>query len=205
MTDFSLGIEAWAIRTKRDLDRACRAIALELHKRIVLRSPVGNPELWAANAEAALQRSQHNEVVNQIESYLKMDPANLTPTGRIKKKFRSPYNRRLSKAQLAKEYPFRQGQGYVGGRLRGSWSVSIGAPSLVEPGRIDPSGGETIAAAHAALSSFTAGPPIYITSVVPYARRVEYGWSKRQAPEGMVRITAVEFGAIVQETARTPS
>lgn len=35
----------------------------------------------------------------------------------------------------------------------------------------------------------------------PYAERVEYGWSS-QAPQGMLRITAKEWGSIVDRTAK---
>src|SRR5690606_10945934 len=125
--------------------------------------------------------SEHNAVVDQITANLMSDPGNLGAKGGLKRSVRSGYNKRLSKSQLAKAYPFRQGNGYVGGRFRGAWDVSINSASSTAPDRIDPNGAETIAAARAALTGFTAGPAIYITNVMPYALRLEYGWSK-QAP-----------------------
>lgn len=205
MDDFELQIREWVERAKIRMDTACRMIAIELHTRIVMKSPVGNPELWAANAEVVRQRAEHNVVVDQITAYLKSDPRNLTARGNLKRKVRSKFNKRLSRSELAKMYELKAGKGYVGGRLRGSWQASIGAPSTSEPSRIDPSGGDTIAAAAAALASFQAGPSIYLTSNVPYASRIEYGWSK-QAPNGMVRVSVAEVSDIVRDVvARLPN
>jgi len=200
--DFTLQIERWIAKTSADLDQVCRVIALELHKRIVMRSPVGNPELWAANAEAALQRSQHNQVVDQITANLMSDPRNVGKGGGLKRSVRSSYNKRLSKAQLAKLYPDRQGKGYVGGRFRGAWDVSLNFASTKPPDRIDPNGAETIAAAQVALENFVAGPSIYLVNNMPYAQRLEYGWSK-QAPAGMVRVTVAEFQSVVDAAVRS--
>jgi hypothetical protein len=198
MGSFADQVSQWVAKTKAESDQVVSAIALSLTTRIVMMSPVGNPELWKANAEAALMRYQHNEVVDRINQYLMSDPANLTPKGNLKRSVRSKSNRRLSKAELKEMYPLKAGKGYVGGRFRGSWTVTIGAPSTVEPGRIDPHGSETIEAAKAALSGFKSGPSIYITSNVPYAVPLEYGHSS-QAPNGMVRVTVAEFQSVVSE------
>jgi hypothetical protein len=45
-----------------------------------------------------------------------------------------------------------------------------------------------------------AGLVFYLTNNVPYAQRIEDGWS-RQAPNGLVALTAVEFQQIVDEAA----
>ncbi|HEY6643664.1 hypothetical protein [Povalibacter sp.] len=197
MSDFALDIRRFVEKAKANADLVVRKVALDLLTRVVQRTPVGNPELWASNAEAALQRSEHNGVVDHINAMLISDPANVTVKGNLRRKVRSRANRRLSRSQLAKEYPFKAGQGYVGGRLRGSWTVTAGTPSTTEPGRIDPDGSETIAAAAAALASFTAGPSIYITSNVPYANRIEYTGHSSQAPAGMVRVSITEFQQFV--------
>lgn len=42
------------------------------------------------------------------------------------------------------------------------------------------------------------GQTIYLTNSLPYAKRLEYGWSK-QAPAGMVRITLVEVQSIARQ------
>lgn len=188
MGTFATSIAAWVEKTKDRADEVVRAVAIGITNKVVLRSPVGNPELWAANAQAALQRSEHNVVVDQITANLMSNPANVTAKGNLRRNVR----------QLAKAYPFRSGQGYVGGRFRGSWQVTIGAAATGKANRIDPGGGETIAAAAAAIASFKAGPPIYITSNLPYSMPLEYGWSS-QAEAGVVRVTMLEIEQIFAE------
>lgn len=195
---FALQIRAWAEKTNVRMDDACRAIALQVLTHVVRMSPVGNPELWAANAEAALQRSQHNAVVDQITANLMSNPANVGPGGGLKRNVRSRYNKRLSKSQLAQMYPFKQGRGYVGGRFRGNWQVSVSFPVSSALNRIDPNGSAVIEAGAAALEGFEAGPSIFIMNNLPYALRLENGWSK-QAPFGMVAVTVVEFEKLAMQ------
>jgi len=87
-------------------------------------------------------------------------------------------------------------KGYVGGSLRGSWQASIGTPSLSNIRRIDATGSAPSADAVAAAGSLVAGQTFYLTNNLPYANRVEFGWSK-QAPKGMVRRTVVEAQQIL--------
>lgn len=201
MGSFSDDIARWADRVRERADDVCRIVALSLTTKVVMRSPVGNPELWAANAEAVRQREEHNVVVDRIVEYLKSDPRNLTAKGNLKRSVRSAQSKRLSKAELAKMYPLKTGKGYVGGRFRGNWQLTISARATAQLDRIDPSGNEAISAASAALAGFKAGPPIYIVNNLPYGQRLEYGWST-QAPNGMVRITVAEFADIVQDAVR---
>lgn len=87
--------------------------------------------------------------------------------------------------------------GYVGGRFRGNWQVTFGAQAVSETGRIDKSGGETLRAGQAVLAAYHSGVnSIWLTNTVPYAMRLEYGWSS-QAPGGMVRVTSAEFQQFV--------
>jgi hypothetical protein len=51
------------------------------------------------------------------------------------------------------------------------------------------------------VSAAGIGKVIWITNNLPYANRLETGWSK-QAPLGMVGITAMEFNSIVSTAAR---
>lgn len=88
--------------------------------------------------------------------------------------------------------------GYVGGQFRGNWQVSVGAPAVGTIDNIDPEGSSTIAAGRAVILSATLGDTIYITNNLPYARRIEYGWS-RQAPAGVVRITVARYSQIVSD------
>ncbi len=91
------------------------------------------------------------------------------------------------------------GAGYVGGRFRGNWQVSFDLPSAGETGRIDKDGGQTKQAGSAVIQTYSTGVgSIYLMNNVPYAQRLEYGWSG-QAPQGVVRITVAEFDAFVRK------
>jgi hypothetical protein len=86
-------------------------------------------------------------------------------------------------------------KGYVGGRFRGSWNLGVGlVPPNVET--IDPSGAETQGRIIASIPEDAAGKVYYLVNQVPYARRIEDGWS-RQAPQGVVGLTAIGWQAKV--------
>jgi hypothetical protein len=92
--------------------------------------------------------------------------------------------------------------GYVGGRARGSWQYAQGAPLEAEPGGVDPSGAGPLSRVRAGVETGDAATEHYITSTVPYMRRLEYdGWS-RQAPNGMVRLTIEEYQQFVNNAIR---
>jgi hypothetical protein len=89
--------------------------------------------------------------------------------------------------------------GYVGGRFRGSWMLGVGSiPS--GPGSIDPVGEATVGRIIAAIPAQAAGRVFYLGNTAPYGQRIEDGWS-RQAPQGLVALTAMEFNSIVGESA----
>lgn len=91
--------------------------------------------------------------------------------------------------------------GYVGGRARGSWQYGYNAPNAADPGTIDSSGSAANARVAAGVRANQAPGVHYITSTVPYMRPLEYeAWSK-QAPEGMVRVTVLEFQDFVKKAA----
>jgi hypothetical protein len=69
-----------------------------------------------------------------------------------------------------------------------------------ETGRIDPGGSATVEAMIGAVPEKAAGTIMYLTNNVPYAQRIEDGWS-RQAPTGLVALTAMEFQQIVDASA----
>jgi hypothetical protein len=108
-----------------------KRITLDLFNRLVLKSPVGNPDLWK-------------------------DPDSAPP-------------------------------GYVGGRFRANWQVTIGAPAS----------GSTESTAPPALPNLgliDGKQTVWITNNVPYAERLEMGWSS-QAPAGIVNISIAELAA----------
>ncbi|QQP97937.1 hypothetical protein [Lysobacter enzymogenes] len=92
--------------------------------------------------------------------------------------------------------------GYVGGRARGSWVLGIDTPATTTT-VVDKDGNSTILRGLAAMGQWGADKPFYITSNLPYIRRLEYeGWSQ-QAPAGMVRITLVEFQSYIDKAVKT--
>ncbi len=91
--------------------------------------------------------------------------------------------------------------GYVGGRARGSWQYGFGAPPSTDPGTIDSSGQVAINRVTVGATANRAPGVHYITSTLPYMRRLEYeAWSK-QAPEGMVRKNILAFQQLVDQAA----
>ena len=71
------------------------------------------------------------------------------------------------------------------GALRGSWQGSIEAPILDSIPRLDPSG--ELPKAQVASLPVSLSNDIYLANSLPYAERIEYGYSQ-QAPAGMVRV-----------------
>lgn len=82
------------------------------------------------------------------------------------------------------------------GRFRGNWQITLGAPAEGVLAQEDKSGGTVLGRVRAALGSPVGATVIYLTNNLPYARRLEYGWSQ-QAPNGMVRITLQEFAQVL--------
>lgn len=80
------------------------------------------------------------------------------------------------------------------GRFKGNWSLSIGAINTAIYETVDKSGGATIAEGAALLDGYPADqwPTIYVQNNLPYAVRLEGGYSG-QAPGGMVALTVAEL------------
>lgn len=93
-------------------------------------------------------------------------------------------------------------KGYIGGHFRANWQYG----QMVAPqgllAAIDKSGKETINKIIQAVKSGAAGKVHFIVNNLPYAMRLETGWSQ-QAPAGMVAITVAEFQGIVRKYATT--
>lgn len=134
----------WIVRATQDLvpEQAAlfqKRVAFEVFRRVILKSPVGNPSLWA-------------------------NPGAAPP-------------------------------GYVGGRFRANWQIDtrLNDDSTED---VDPGGGATIAAGLSNIETQRIQPygTIWIFNNVPYARRLEEGWSS-QAPSGVVGVTLTEIAA----------
>ena len=184
---FTAAINAFVDKAKANQEAVVRAVGIRILNQLVMMSPVGNPELWGINQTAA----SYNQAVYDHNEAQKSDPANLTKTGRLKKK-----------ARLVDGMDIKAPPGYTGGRFRGNWQVSFDTPTTDETGRVDKTGNLTKAAGNYTLSLFKVGmKAIYFCNNVPYAYRLEMGHSS-QAPGGMVRITAAEFQRFFEEAVR---
>jgi hypothetical protein len=96
--------------------------------------------------------------------------------------------------------------GYTGGQFRGAWQMAEYAPTADggfdrthggQNGIIDKDGSATLAAHAAVVNVAKAGKIYYLYNPLPYAKRIEEGWS-RQAPVGLVALTVVEWNNIVE-------
>lgn len=145
-----MSVKEWALKAKGDCDQVLRACCIGLLNNVVVRSPVGNPDLWKGD-----------------------------------------------------KYGFiRPPKGYVGGRFRANWQVTVGAPASGTRDAVDASGAVSINAGQAVIDGVNCGPPVYIVNNLPYAIELEYGHSK-QAPLGMARLAALEFQRIVYDAVRS--
>ena len=78
------------------------------------------------------------------------------------------------------------------GRFKGNWVTSMSYPSMEVRQIEDKSGGVSIKDGADVLAAYPDTlPVIYIQNNLPYANRLENGWSK-QAPKGMVALTVAE-------------
>ena len=85
--------------------------------------------------------------------------------------------------------PAKAPPGYTGGRLRGNWQASVNSPIDTSIANIDANGGETINKMTAVVTAAKGEDTIYMTNNLPYAQRIEYGYSSKQRPMGMVRVS----------------
>jgi len=76
------------------------------------------------------------------------------------------------------------------GRFRGNWQASVNTPKVTQLKRKDRTGTGTIDSINNVLGKFSMGQTFYLTNNLPYARRLEYGYSK-QAPSGFLRINVM--------------
>ena len=87
------------------------------------------------------------------------------------------------------------------GRFRSNWAVGLGAINTSTDAAPDKTGDAAKGRAQAALQGWKPGQTIYLSNSLPYARRLEMGWSK-QAPQGMVRLTVQRYGDALAEAVK---
>lgn len=203
---FAETIRAFAEQAQDALDSTFQNIVLEIGISVITMSPVGNPEIWAANvahlAKANRAADDYDFKVAVRNTLINLNQDNFTKAGNLRKGVK--YAKPLTKTEREQNFYVNglvAGQGYVGGRFRGNWQFSIDLPSAGELDRIDPSGNEAIAALREQVQALTIGQTAYIVNNLPYAIPLEYGHST-QAPRGMVRVTLDRFQGIVDEAIR---
>lgn len=93
------------------------------------------------------------------------------------------------------------GAGYVGGRFRGNWDYGVTSAPDMQYDVIDKTGSTSKARIKSKLVAKPAGKVHWIANNLPYAQRLEEGYST-QAPSGMVSLTVIKFQSIVDAAAR---
>lgn len=83
------------------------------------------------------------------------------------------------------------------GRFRGSHIVSIGDPVYTVTTELDPSGGSTLSRGSSALSGLEPYTQVFIQTNLPYAERLENGWS-HQAPGGLYELSFISVSEVVK-------
>jgi len=92
--------------------------------------------------------------------------------------------------------------GYVGGRFRANWQYGLSVRPLGDLPDIDKTGKVSKDRIKAGAKQIAVpGNVHYITNNLPYAQKLENGWS-HQAPNGMVAITTLNWQRIANEQAR---
>lgn len=195
---FSLDLAKFIEKAKGNTHQVVKKTAISLVSAVIDRSPVGNPELWAANQSAIYARETYNLFVGAINDDINSNPSNFNKKGNLKSKIRLA--REKSQRTLKTMFPLEAGKGYVGGRFRGNWQVTFDVQPDGTLERVDPQGGDTKAAAKSAMLGFNSEVGrIWVTNNLPYGPRLEFeGWST-QAPAGMVRISVTEFQTFVNQ------
>ena len=155
---------------------------------------MGDPRRWKINRAYALAR-QHANKVNAAQRRKN--------GGKLKRGQKKHASVLVSFKTKNGNITFRQrgwaAKNYAGGRFRGNWQVTFDRPAVGAIDRVDKAGTATLAAGREVLAHYDSGEygSIWFTNNVPYAQRLEYGWSK-QAPAGIVRVVAAEINSKVK-------
>jgi hypothetical protein len=203
---FAENIRQFAEQAQAGLDATFREIVIEIGSSVIRMSPVGNPEIWAANvahrqANTAAADAYDFKVAVR-NTVINLTDSNFTKAGKLRRGVK--YAKPLTKTERDQNFNVNglvAGKGYVGGRFRGNWQFSIYTPADGVLDQIDPSGNVSVAVLMAQVQSLTIGQTAYIVNNLPYGIPLEYGHSK-QAPHGMIRVTLSHFQQIVDDAIR---
>ena len=159
---FTLDISRACEAMKGNTDKAVRKVLLDLGTSLVMKSPVGDRELWLSLGAAYAIGGKHKKIKGA------KGPA-----------------------------------GYVGGRFRANWQYGFSAAPNGELYKADdksfPKSGEVLAKIKEGVTTSPAAGIHYIANNLPYAQRLEDGWST-QAPAGILELTIIEFPGIVKRS-----
>lgn len=182
---FLAAIQLFVDGSKQEIDEAVRRTGIKILGRLVEMSPVGQPETWQVNQTA----SAYNTAVREHNAALRVDPANLTKSGRLKRGLRVNDSMDIKKPE-----------GYVGGRFKNNWYVGFDSQPTETNDTPDASGQGSNSRGLAVLEVFRVGQvsTIYFTNNLPYAQALENGHSN-QAPGGMVWLTALDAAQYFRE------
>ena len=86
------------------------------------------------------------------------------------------------------------------GRFRMNWMASGGTPAPGVTDATDKSGNIAIGNATSFVLKAADWREFTLTNNLPYAQRLEYGWSQ-QAPQGFVRVNVSRFQQLINEEA----
>lgn len=93
------------------------------------------------------------------------------------------------------------------GLFRNNWFAGLNKPNTttttrVAKKRFGERGGARFNELLQLSTKMDFGDSLFLTNSLPYARRLEYGHSKKMAPSGMVRISVAQWPVIVKKVAR---
>ncbi len=203
---FALSLAEFAAQASEAIDASLREIIIEIGSSIICMSPVGNPEIWAANVAHRDANSRaaddYDFKVAVRNTLINLNESNFTKAGNLKLGVK--YAKPLTKTERDQNFNVNglvAGKDYVGGRFRANWNFSIGSVDNSFRIRPDPTGAEATARLVAGAIEFKAGETAFIVNNLPYAIPLEFGHST-QAPGGMVRVTVARFQQIVLEAIR---
>lgn len=203
---FALSLAEFAAQTSEAIDASLREIIIEIGSSIIRMSPVGNPEIWAANVahreSNARAADDYDFKVAVRNTLINLNESNFTKAGNLKRGVK--YAKPLTKTERDQNFNVNglvAGQDYVGGRFRANWNFSIGSVDNSFRIHPDPTGTEATARLVAGAIEFKAGQTAFIVNNLSYAIPLEFGHST-QAPGGMVRVTVARFQQIVLEAIR---
>src|SRR5476649_704024 len=130
---FAQQIREFAEKASGAIDTTIREIVIEIGSSVIQMSPVGNPEIWAANvahrAGNKAQADAYDENVDARNVIISLTPSNYTKDGKLRRNVK--YAKKLTKRERDQNFQVNAlvaGEDYVGGRFRGNWQFSIDAP-----------------------------------------------------------------------------